>query len=264
MHIVDELITERAERLISKRWLWKWVRSPIYKMLRYKKAVAMADAVASLSGRDAFALVSAQLSLNPIVSGLENVPTSGAVIIIANHPTGLADGAFVFDTLRHIRPNHIFMANADALRVIQRAEDIIIPVEWVVEKRTKRKTRDTLAALKTAFEEGKAVVIFPSGVLAELTIRGLEDKKWNSTAISMAKKHNIPILPLKIEARNSLLYYVFALLNNELRDITLFHELLNKKNSRPKLIFGNVIDPAILPRKTEDATSVVRKVVESL
>lgn len=264
MHIIDELITERAKKLVAKQWLWRWVRSPIYKMLRYEKAVKMADEVKSLTGREAFSLVSDILSISPEIHGLENVPKSGAAIIIANHPTGLADGAFVFDALNGHRPHHIFLANADALRVIPNAEDIIIPVEWVVEKRTPSKTRNTLMSMKAALKNGKAVVIFPSGVLAKLSWRGLIDKPWNPTAISMAKKHNVPIVPLRIEARNSPLYYLFAAVNKELRDITLFHELLNKHQSKPRLTFGPVIDPDALPRGTDDATLHVRTIVENL
>ena len=264
MHIIEELITERAKRLVDKPWLWRWIRAPIYKLLRYDKAVDMADQVKTMTGREAFSLVSDILAIKPEIAGLENVPKSGAAIIIANHPTGLADGAFVFDALSGHRPHHIFLANADALRVIPHAEDIISPVEWVVEKRTLAKTRNTLMSLKAALKDGKAVVIFPSGVLAKLSWRGLIDKPWNPTAISMAKKHNVPIVPLRIEARNSPLYYFFALVNKELRDITLFHELLNKHQSRPKLTFGKVIDPSTLPRGTDEATAHVRHIVERL
>ena len=264
MHIIDELITERAERLMARKWLWRWLRTPIFKMLRYQKAVDMADAVVDMTGREAFSLVTDQLAMKSDIVGIENVPTSGAVIIISNHPTGLADGAFVYEALRTVRPNHIFMANADALRVIPRAEDIIIPVEWVSGKRTPEKTRRTLRSLKSALIDGKAVVIFPSGVLAKLTWRGLEDQKWNPTAISIAKKNNVPIIPLRIEARNSIIYYLFAVINKELRDITLFHELLNKQDARPKMVFGPAIDPKSLPRRTNEATAHVRKIVENL
>ena len=131
MHIVEELITERAQKLIARPKLWRALRPTLYKLLGYEKAAAMADAVRPLSGRAAFAHVGEVLGLRLDVRGAENIPASGPLMIIANHPTGLADGVFVFDTLKSARPNHIFMANADALRVIPKCEDIIIPVEWV-------------------------------------------------------------------------------------------------------------------------------------
>jgi len=264
MHIVEELITERAQKLMARPKLWRVMQPAAYKMLGYDQAVLMADAVRPLTGRQAFDYMSGVLKVRPRITGLEHIPNSGPAIIISNHPTGLADGVFVFDALKAPRPDHIFMANADALRVIPQCEDIIIPVEWVKAKRTPAKTRQTLSAMKSAIAAQQAIVIFPSGVLAHLTRKGLTDKAWNPTAISMARKHGVPIVPLKINSRNSVLYYVLSGLNGELRDITLFRELLNKKGQCPTLTFGAPINPETLPRNTKQATQAVRDIVEKL
>ncbi|MCF6275254.1 MAG: 1-acyl-sn-glycerol-3-phosphate acyltransferase [Robiginitomaculum sp.] len=264
MHIIEQLIAERAQKLMKRQRVWQTIRPALYKALGYEKAVAMADAVAGLSGWDAFAHVSAMLDLPPIITGLEHVPKSGKAMIICNHPTGLADGIFVYDALKEKRPDHMFLANADAVRVAPRCTDIIIPVEWVPEKRNPAKARSVLKALKTALNNERAVVIFPSGVLAKMTWRGLVDKPWNPTAVSTARKNNVPIIPLRINARNSAMYYIFALLNNELRDITLFHELFNKSGSNPELTFGPPIAPSTLPKGSAQATQAVREIVEAL
>jgi len=264
MHIIEQLIAERAQKLMKRQRVWQAVRPALYKALGYEKAVAMADTVADMNGWDSFAHISEMLNLPPLVSGLEHVPKDGAAVIISNHPTGLADGVFVFDALKAHRPDHVFLANADAVRVAPNCTDIIIPVEWVVEKRSPAKARATLKAIKTALRNKRPVVIFPSGVLAKMTWRGLVDKPWNPTAVSVARKNKVPIIPLRINARNSAMYYIFALLNNELRDITLFHELFNKSGSKPELIFGPPIDPATLPKGTAQATQTVRDIVEAL
>jgi len=264
MHIIEQLIAERAQKLMSRPRLWRMVRPAVYKALGYGQAVVMADTVAGQSGWDAFAHVSRLLALNPHITGLENIPKTGPLMLISNHPTGLADGIFMYDALKSVRPDHVFMANADALRVVPNGADIIIPVEWVAAKRSPAKARTTLKALKTALADGKAVVIFPSGVLAKMTWRGLEDKAWNPTAVSVARKNGIPIIPVRIKSRNSVLYYLLSVLNNELRDITLFRELLNKRGSKPALIFGKPINPASLPKGSKPATKAVRDIVERL
>ncbi len=264
MHIIEQLIAERAQKLMSRPRIWRAVRPLIYKTLGYDKAVAMADAVTGLSGRDAFAHVNRLLKLQPQITGLENIPKRGPLMLISNHPTGLADGIFMFDALKTVRPDHVYMANADALRVVPHGADIIIPVEWVADKRTPAKARATLKALKQALSDNKAVVIFPSGVLAKMTWRGLEDKAWNPTAVSTARKNNVPIIPVRIKSRNSALYYLLCTLNDELRDITLFRELLNKRSSKPEIIFGKPINPAHLPKGSKAATKVVRDIVEGL
>ena len=80
----------------------------------------------------------------------------------------------------------------------------------------------------------------------------------------LARKYKAPIIPLKIKARNSGLYYLFEKLNAELRDITLFHELLNKKEKVFRMTFGNVIPPDKVSKNAEEATAEIRKIIEQL
>ncbi|MCA8902618.1 MAG: 1-acyl-sn-glycerol-3-phosphate acyltransferase, partial [Hyphomonas sp.] len=173
-----------------------------------------------------------------------------------NHPTGLADGVAVWDLLKRVRQDIVFFANADAVRVNPRFQDVIIPVEWVMAKRSPAKTRETLKRAGEAFKEEKCVVIFPSGRLARKEGDRLIEKDWFSTVVGLAKKQNAPIVPLNLDAWNSKLYYLFCNLNDELRDITLFNELLNKRGSKMRMTFGQPIDPALLQG---DATELTEK-----
>lgn len=264
MHIVDQLIAERAQNLLSRKTLFRFIRPSLYKALLYDTAVKLADDIKPMTGWAAFERVANAARPRLKITGLEHLPKSGPCILIANHPTGLADGIAVFEAIKRRRPDHIFLANADALRVIPNCEDIVIPVEWVLSKRSIGKTRETLSKTRAAFKAGRCVVIFPSGKLAGLTWRGLVDKDWESSAAMLAKKYRVPVIPLRIKALNSWLYYFFSKTNGELRDITLFRELLNKQGQKFNLVFGPAINPESLPKNAEAATSIIRDTVESL
>ena len=264
MHIVDELILERAPQLVAKPRLFKVVKPWLYRLLAYDEAVDVVDNMMPMSGRGAFEHVTDRVKPNVQVTGLANLPASGRCVVISNHPTGLADGMAVFKALQPKRPDHIYLANADALRVVPKGEDIIIPVEWVKAKRNHQKARQTLISTKHALIAEKCVVIFPSGVLGKLTWRGIKDKPWQNSAAMIAKKYNAPVIPLQIKARNSWLYYILSSLSGELRDITLFYELLNKKKQKFRLTFGTPILPDDIPQNTEDATAMIRTIVETL
>ena len=263
MHIVEQLIAERASKLMASP-AFPLVRPLLYRMLAYDAAVFLADAVRPLSGREAFRMVAGHLRARTNVGGLHNVPKTGAAIVVGNHPTGLADGLAVFQALRDRRPDMRFLANADALRVIPKGEDIIIPVEWRSEKRSRAKSKQTLVAIRDTLREGKLVVVFPSGRLAHLSWRGLRERPWESSAFMLARKYAAPVVPMRIRARNSALYYVFSKINTELRDITLFHELLNKKRQTFRLDFGEAIPPEALPASAEEASDFVRREVMRL
>ncbi len=264
MHIVEELIAERASKLVARKRLFRTVRPMLYRILAYDAAVFMADAIREKTGFEAFNLVTNHISPRTAVKDLHNLPASGPAIIMSNHPTGLADGMAVFQAIRDRRPDHIYLANADALRVMPKGSDIIIPVEWVKDKRNITKTRETLMGVRAALDAGKCVVIFPSGKLARMSWRGLVDQDWESSAAMLARKYDVPVIPLKIQARNSWLYYFFSKVSGELRDITLFQELLNKKGVVFGLTFGEAIDSKSLPKNPDEATAHIRSIVESL
>lgn len=263
-HIVDSLIAERASKLMAQRSLWTLLRRPLYRALNYRAAVRITDAIADMTGRESFEHVSRHIGISVGVTGATNIPMAGPVIIISNHPTGLADGLFVYEALKPRRPDHVYLADADALRVVPNCEDIIIPVEWVKAKRSPSKAKATLTAMKAAAAAGKAIVIFPSGALAMKQGGKIVDRPWMQTAAAFACKHDIPIVPLHIVAQNSSLYYAFEKLNGELRDITLFREMLNKGSVTPTLIFGDIINPADLTKDPKAATQYVRDIVEEL
>ena len=240
-HIADQLIAERGQKIVNSR-LWPLIKPVLYKILRYKEAVRMADEIGPLPAQAAMNYVSRLLSLNLDIAGLENIPRSGAFIIAANHPTGIADGVAVYDALRKVRPDVAIFTNRDAIRINPRLSEFLIPVEWREDLRDRPKMKETLRLTSRAFAEGRAVVIFPSGRIAYWKDDRLNERPWQTSAVTLARKQGLPILPVNVGARNSPLFYWFA--NGgftELRDMTVFHELLNKRGKTFKIRFGPLI-----------------------
>jgi putative hemolysin len=262
VHIVDELIFERAPRLV-KSPIWPVVKPVLYGILGYRKAVAMADAIRPLSGASALDYVSRLLSLQVMTKGLEHLPQTGRCVVICNHPTGIADGLAVGDAILRRRADAIFFANADALRVNARFAETLIPVEWVEAKRTRDKTRATLQAAKAAFEAERCVVLFPAGRLARRDTEGrLTDPPWAPTAVSLAQKYQAPIVPIHVAGPNAFWFHLFDRFSKELRDITLFHELLNKAGKRFDLTVGQAIDPTKIDMETNAFSEALKTYVE--
>ena len=242
-HIVDSLIEERATRLMRHPLAWRLITRTLYRALGYDEAVAMADTIASMCGAEVFDYLSESLMLDVTVDGTDEIPERGAVVVMPNHPTGVADGVVVYDALKRVRRDIVFFANRDALRVSPGMDDMIIPVEWVEEKRTLGRQRETLRAAANAFRLQRLIVVFPSGRLARPTVSGLLERPWQTTAVSLAQKYNAPVIPMHIRGHNSWMFYLFWLLNEELRDITLFRELLNKKAVSYEVRIGEMFEP---------------------
>ncbi|WP_427789833.1 1-acyl-sn-glycerol-3-phosphate acyltransferase [Brevundimonas diminuta] len=261
-HIVDVLIAERAPRLTGSA-AWPLVRPALYGLLDYAKARRMADAIGPMGGRQALDYVSDLLELTVRTAHLDRLPASGRCLVVCNHPTGIADGLAVHDALRMVRNDLIYFANADALRVSPRLSETVVPVEWVTAKRTREKTRATLQAAKEAFEAERCVVMFPAGRLARVGPDGLlTDPEWAATAASLARKYEAPVIPIHVAGPTSRLFHLFDKVSQELRDITLFHELLNKKGRAFDLIVGRPIPPLALDVDAQAATLKLKTFVE--
>jgi putative hemolysin len=254
-HIVDVLIEERAPKL-SASAAWPLLRPALYTILNYDKAVRMADMIAPMSGREALESISNLLSVKLEVRGLERMPKDGAFLILANHPTGITDGIALYDAVKHKRPDILFYANSDAERVCPRFGETLIPVEWVLAKRTRERTRVTLKMTDEAFAANRPLGIFPAGRLARMRDGRLLDPEWMPTAASLARKYELPILPVHMSGPYSFWFHSFAKFSAELRDITLFHELLNKQGKTYKLTFGPLIGAE---HASGDSNSVIRK-----
>ncbi len=182
------LIAERAPRLTGSR-LWPLLRPAVYAALGYGPAREMADAIAPMGGLQVMDHVSALLDLKVSVTGAERIPALGKVVIVANHPTGLADGVAVYDALKPVRRDVLFFANSDAHRVNPQLGEVFIPVEWVEEKRTRQRTRLTLQLAHQAFADEQALVIFPAGRISVREGGVQTDPPWAATALSLARKH---------------------------------------------------------------------------
>lgn len=260
-HIVDILIKERAQKL-SKSRLWPLYRLALNKLLGYKAAVRLVDTAGRWKADKAFSFASETLQMKLDVTGLEHIPKEGRFILAVNHPTGIADGLAMHDAIQDIRPDTIVFVNGDAIRLNPLLEDKLIPVEWRQDKKSRAKSRVTLVASNKAFAEERAVILFPSGRLAFMDDnKRLQEQMWQSTVSALSKKYNCPVVPAHITSRNSWLYYFFWNVNEELRDMTLFHELFNKRGQTFRIRIFPEIKPAQLREDNDQAAAELRAYV---
>ncbi|MDE2487696.1 MAG: 1-acyl-sn-glycerol-3-phosphate acyltransferase [Alphaproteobacteria bacterium] len=262
-HIVDTLILERAPRL-SATPLWPVLKPLLYRVLDYGKARRLADAIAPLPGLAGLDAVSDLLRLQVETRGLEHIPRDGRLVVVCNHPTGIADGIAVYDVLKAIRPDLCFYANSDAHRVAPGFLDVLIPVEWVEAKRTRERTRLTLQLTKEALEAERCLVIFPSGRLARRRNGVLADPPWAPTAVSVARRQEAPVVPIHVAGPWSTLFHFFDRFSPELRDVTLFHELLNKQGRSFTLTVGAPIPPEALAGEAAEVVERLKAHVEQV
>jgi putative hemolysin len=256
--IVDELIYERAPWLRRGGIGVALARRLLNGILHYERTIQISETLRAMPGPALMQSLADMIALHVEIKGLENLPTEGPALVVCNHPTGIADGIVLYGALAQRRPDLFFFANADALRVMPQLDSLIAPVEWRPEKRTHKQNRETLADAHRAFEAGRVAVLFPSGRLAKRRWLSLHERPWLASGAMMARRFNLPVVPLHITARNSAVFYLFDRIHPTLRDITLFHEVLNKTRQPYRLSVGAPIDPGTLPADSGAAIEVLR------
>lgn len=261
---IDPLIEERAPWLFANHVWSAPSRHVLTRMLGYARTVAIGEAIEHLPAPAIMDEMARLLAKDMQATGLENIPRNGPALVVANHPTGIADGIMMWALLSSIRPDLFFYANSDILRVLPQMDQMIAPVEWRLDKRSHGKTRETMAFTRKAIDGGRMGVIFPSGRLAKRRGLRLHERPWMASAAMIARKFDLPVIPINIRSRNSALFYLFDLIHPTLRDITLFHETLNKHRQPYRMSVGAPIPPTSLPMKSDDSIDALRQATLAL
>jgi len=262
MHPIDEIMEERCPNLMKNRIIWSLIRPTVFKIFKYYDAKKIVNNISKKSGFECFSYLTNFLQSNHNVHNIENVPKSGPIILAGNHPTGLTDGIVMFDVLKERRPDYTLYANSDMIKIAKGFQDIIIPVDWNEKNKSSEKSRMILKLTKDTLTKNKALLVFPSSRLSKRKGLHLYERPWVATIIKLSMKFNAPIIPFHMSGSNSLLFYVLEIFNTELKDISLFKELINKKNIKYNIKFGKPIEPFSVGHDFEKETKKIQNYVE--
>ncbi|OUV99056.1 MAG: hypothetical protein CBD02_00100 [Candidatus Pelagibacter sp. TMED142] len=261
---IDELIEERAKWLMKPNIPAALAKNFLLNILDYKKTITLAKKLESFDEKDILNFMGKYVSKNVTYKGLNHVPVTGGALIVSNHPTGIADGLILNFLVSKKRQDSYLLANRDVLRIFPQLKNRIAPVEWRSEKRCFSDSRDTLFFLNNAIKTNRIGLAFPSGRIAKRRGLDLEERHWTNSIAILSKKYNLPIIPVHIKARNSILFYLFDLIHPSLRDITLFYETLNKSKEHFNIKIGEAIRPQSLDHDSFKATAHIKQTVFNL
>ncbi len=240
---------------------WPFLRPILHAVIDRRGAAALTDDIHALSADAIFAHMSRRLSLSIEVEGLEHAPRRGGAIAVTNHPTGAADGVILHEALKPVRSDLTFFSSTEALTIAPGLSSCIIPVELDAGARSLAARKRMAAAMRGAIRDERLLVLLPAGALSELRRGRLEETTWSETPAHLARRFALPLVPIRIEARNSRLYYLLHRVSPNLRDLTVFRELMNKTGAAVKVRIGAPVHPAKLARDPRAATERLRRIV---
>lgn len=189
---------------------------------------------------------------------LQQIPRSGPVVFVANHPHGFLDG-FVLDyVLSQMRPDLKLMVN-EMIASVQGMEGrtIAVDVFGATNRQNIKAARESTAWLKAR----NSLLIFPAGEVShwQPEEKRIADGLWSDFEIRCVRSTKATLVPIFIAGTNSLTFNLAGLLHAPLRTARLPVELLNKRESTVEVRIAKPIQPkeaSQLPR--DQAVEYVR------
>ncbi|WP_020682465.1 GNAT family N-acyltransferase [Marinobacterium rhizophilum] len=186
-----------------------------------------------------------------------NIPATGRVLIVANHPLGALDGLALLKLVGEIRRDVRIVAN-DVLSSFDPLEPLLLPVDNLGKATRKR----DITRITQALQDDQAVIVFPAGEVSRAGLTGIRDGKWNSGFLHFARKANAPILPVFVGGKNSSLFYSISALNRSFSTLLLAREMFNKQSVTIAVRIGEPIAFSqidALPVSTREKARILKK-----
>jgi putative hemolysin len=178
---------------------------------------------------------------------IANIPRSGPVLAVANHPFGLLDGALAAVFLPQVRPDVKILANSflEGLPELRERCIFIDPYGHAdAVPGNARALRECLAWLR----RGGMLVAFPAGEVAhpEWGSETPADPPWNPAIARIARLARASALPILFQGSNSVAFHLAGTVHPALRTVSLPRELLNKRGQRITIRIGRPVSSATL------------------
>lgn len=199
---VEKVLREKAYKLY--RWLPRfainWLKKKLHEREINTAMIELKDDKGLEFNRKSLDILGAKvISMQP-----ENIPTTGKITVVANHPLGGLDGMALIKAVGEVRPDVQFFVN-DILKNVTNYGDVFVAVNKVGTIST-----SSLRTMEDVFRDGGAVLIFPAGLVSRKQNGLVRDLKWRKSFVTQSIDHKRTLVPVFIEGENSRFFYNFA------------------------------------------------------
>jgi putative hemolysin len=167
----------------------------------------------------------------------ERIPAWGRVVIVANHPIGSLDGLALLKLVGEVRRDVKVVAN-EVLGAVEPLRNLLLRVDNM----GSRTTRDNLRAIEQHLQNDGALIIFPAGEVSRMGATGVRDGMWRPGFLRFAGKAKAPIVPMFVDARNSIFFYSLSMLAKPLSTLWLVREMFKHHNKNMRIRIGQAIE----------------------
>ncbi|MEC7669766.1 MAG: lysophospholipid acyltransferase family protein [Pseudomonadota bacterium] len=194
---------------------------------------------------------------------LANIPKSGPVIVVANHPHGLVDGMVLAELIGRVRTDYKILTRS-LLTGISEIEQFMIPVPFPHEENAREQSLEMRARAMDHLKQDGLIVLFPSGVVASSdTMFGpVIERDWNPFTAKMIQRSGATVVPIRFTGQNSRAYQMANTISPTIRQGLLIHEVMRACGKPQAPIVGQPMSPDDIQALAKGGRELVAKLRE--
>jgi putative hemolysin len=172
----------------------------------------------------------------------ERIPANGGVVVVANHPHGILDGAILTVLLMRVRPDVKVLTNS-LLGDVPELNRHCIFVDPFHADRSRESNRRALREALAWLRQGGMLAIFPSGEVShwQMPARQIADPEWHETAVRLIRRSGASALPIYLCGHNSVGFQLLGMVHPRLRTAFLLREFLQQEGKTVEVRVGSEI-----------------------
>lgn len=180
------------------------------------------------------------------------IPAHGPVVVVANHPYGVLDGAILTVLLTRVRPDVKVLTNF-LLADVPELQDHCIFVDPFQTDRSVDVNRKALREALGWLDRGGLLAIFPAGGVShwQMPTAQVLDSQWNDTAIRLIRRTGAAAVPLYFAGHNGVGFQLLSMIHPKLRTAFLLQEFLRQEGKTVEIRAGSPV-PAETIRNIPD------------
>lgn len=157
---------------------------------------------------------------------LARIPSTGPLLVVANHPFGIADGLAIGHLLASRRADVKLMVHS-LLCQPPEGRDLLLPVDFAAGAAARRVSAETRRQAVDWLDQGHCLIVFPAGSIstaAQPLARHAVDAEWHPFVARLAQRPGVQTLPLFVHGQNSRLFQIVSHFSYPLRLALIFSE----------------------------------------
>lgn len=170
------------------------------------------------------------------------IPPNGPVVVVANHPYGVLDGAILATVLQRVRADVKILTNFLLGDVPELAEHCIFVDPFQTDRSVECNRRAMREALAWLQKDGM-LAVFPAGEVShfQMPVPQIVDPEWNDTAARMIRRSGASSLPVYFCGHNGVGFQLLGLVHPKLRTAFLLQQLLEQEGKTVEVRIGSEI-----------------------